>query len=109
MTDLDGIDWPQPTIPDKPREEGGQTHRRTLRIRALLAKGEHPVTRTRLRRADDPDDSETCGSCKHLWRKAPGNWPKCALAADPRRYNDGPDIVLSWPACKRWTPPEPAD
>jgi hypothetical protein len=69
--------------------------RRTIRNRALIASGRHPVSGSLL-----AGNGETCATCAHLRQHRYANtYYKC-------EYNDtgsaATDIRLGWPACTRW-------
>ncbi len=78
----------------------GVDAQRTLRRKALLAKGIHPTTKLPLRSGD-----ETCKTCAHAFKNY--KFWKC----DEVVTTGGPatDIRLSWPACARWEPATPTE
>lgn len=75
----------------------GRDARRTIRNRATLAGGRHPVTGLQLL---DPRWEYSCADCAHLTANRPTNrtyW-KCDLNAT---RGAATDLRKSWPACTR--------
>lgn len=79
--------------------------RLTIRQRANVDRGIHPLTRTPI----DQDPEHTCGTCRF---RAAGQYPKC-LWPDPDkpishrhhpRFTSGPatDVRAWWPGCTDW-------
>ncbi len=87
LFDLPKLPPAPPTSPDR---------RRTLRRKAMLAGGYHPVTKLKL-----ADNGETCGTCDQLRAQGgtAGVYYKCALRLT---RGAGTDTRLSWPACAAW-------
>lgn len=82
---------PAPLSPDR---------RRTLRQRAQIEAGWHPLAGTRTH-----PEVGTCGDCAHrVLVSTNGNrsWPKCDLT--PITHGPGSDCRAWWPACDRWEP-----
>lgn len=75
--------------------------RRTLRQRAQIQAGWHPLAGTRTRTRPDLG---TCGGCAHRVLRQWHNrtWPKCDLL--PLTHGAGSDCRAHWPACDRWEP-----
>jgi hypothetical protein len=77
--------------------------RRTLRQRADIAAGRHPLRVGRLAGEGHPGSGHRCGDCahRHPQRRGAGTYPKCDL-------NDtgsaATDCRAWWPACTRWEP-----
>lgn len=111
-TDLDRVDdvagqVPLPGMPEPvateaaaPAEKVPYGRRLTLRQRADVARGVHPLTRTKAR-----PDLGTCGDCAHrvlIYTNGNRRWPKCDL----REITHGPgsDCRAWWPACDRFEP-----
>jgi hypothetical protein len=71
--------------------------RLTLRRKALLDRGVHPLTRGKAR-----PDLGTCGTCAHLARQGgtAGSYLKCARG--PRTRGPATDVRAAWPACDRY-------
>lgn len=74
--------------------------RRTMRNKADIERGVHPATKVALRRTTHPGDTETCGSCKHHFRRG-STYHKCEHSAT---HGPATDIRVSWPACIGWEP-----
>lgn len=74
--------------------------RRTIRNKAMLEAGIHPVTKLEL--IDDPD--ARCGNCSSLHRHTPSR--KTYLKCSSVIMTGGPatDVRASWPGCSRWEP-----
>jgi hypothetical protein len=105
---MTGIDVPLfDDIPDsdrptpEPVEKISPDRRRTLKQRALLDAGIHPLTRAPLLPAEH---GLTCGDCwrfdVHEWRNR--TYFKCELNVT---HGAATDIRKSWPACTRYLPP----
>lgn len=80
------------TPPEKPLSA---QRRRTIRNRAFIKNGIHPVTRLPLAR-----NGETCGTCALSgWVRMGGRYFKCSL-----NKTSGPatDLRVFWPACEKW-------
>lgn len=68
--------------------------RRTLRLRAMLDRGVHPVTR------GPTKDGTTCGTCAHLTaHRHAKTYFKCGLV--PSTGGPATDIRVSWPGCEK--------
>lgn len=86
----------------QPGEKLSADRRRTLRQRAQVAAGIHPLTGGRAR-----PDLGTCGGCAHRlllgWHDRA--WPKC-VARDGLYVTHGAasDVRRWWPACDRFEP-----
>lgn len=86
--------------PTEPVEKISNDRRRTLRQKADVAKGIHPLTRRRVH----PDASRTCGSCR--FREVIGHhsrsYPKCTFG-DPTMpratHSAASDVRAWWPGC----------
>lgn len=99
---------PLPGMPDQPPRTPdplaglSPDRRRTLRQRAQVAAGWHPLAGTRTR-----PDLGTCGGCAHRvlvgWHNR--TYPKCDLAAIT--HGPGSDCRAHWPACDRFEPGDP--
>lgn len=75
-------------------EELSIDRRRTIRNKAEIAAGRHPVTGFRLLNAGW---NRTCGDCdRHEIHAYAKNYHKCALR---RSSSPSTDIRVSWPAC----------
>lgn len=69
--------------------------RRTIRNRAMIAQGFHPLTKLPLARND-----ETCGTCAHShWVRMGNKYFKCSMN---ETSGPGTDIRVWWPACTKW-------
>lgn len=87
--------FPVPPSTPAPTSESAQ-RRRTRRQREAIARGVHPLTRQPL-----AENGETCGSCRHLFRRAyAGTYFKCELASTSS--SAATDARKSWPACAWW-------
>lgn len=98
MSLFDTTEYTRPGTPAEPAEQLSYGRRLTLRWRADLDAGRHPVTRLPLL---DPEWGFTCGTCAHL-RYQPGvagSYPKCALR---HARSEATDLRLRWPACTRY-------
>lgn len=85
---------------ERTRRVSGESadQRRTRLRRELLARGIHPLTRTRLR-----PEGGTCGDCAHLRPetiRSGRTFYKCALVGSTN--GPGTDLRISWPACVRY-------
>jgi len=82
---------PEPTL--------SADRRRTLRQKAAVANGRHPLTGGRAF-----PDMGTCGSCAHriLLRHHDRTWPKCGVG--PSSHSAATDVRAWWPACGRYEP-----
>lgn len=93
---------PEP-LPDAPRL--GEDARRTLRNRALLDAGRHPVAKVPLHPDAPPvDDRDApgprCGTCVHLTRHTRARtWLKCG---DNATFSAASDLRKWWPGCIAW-------
>ena len=100
MTDLE-LFHVEPVIPPtpEPAEKLSADRRRTLRQKADVAQGVHPLMRTRTF-----PDMGTCGDCTHRLVLGHHNrsWPKCELAGIT--HGAGSDCRAWWPACSRYEP-----
>ncbi|MBT9255404.1 hypothetical protein KMZ30_07435 [Phycicoccus sp. KQZ13P-1] len=91
---------------DEPAEELSADRRRTLRQRAEIANGRHPLAGAPLH-AQAPTDPApggrplpfTCGTCSHrqTHRHNSRSYQKCDLV--PVTNGPGTDLRLWWPAC----------
>jgi hypothetical protein len=85
------------------KEKLSGDRRRTLRQRADVERGVHPLTRGRAR-----PDLGTCGDCRHRVLEYAYNghksWPKCELG--PRSAGPATDVRRWWPSCDRFEPKE---
>jgi hypothetical protein len=100
MTDLELFHVDPVTLPPgRPVEKLSPDRRRTLRQRAAVDRGVHPLTGGRAR-----PDLGTCGDCVHRfvvpWHDR--SYPKCDLG--PRTHGPGTDVRAWWPACDRFEP-----
>jgi hypothetical protein len=92
----------EPVTPPEPEpaEKLSADRRRTLRQKADVARGVHPLMRSRTF-----PDMGTCGDCAHrLLVLTNGNrtWPKCEIAGIT--HGAGSDCRAWWPACSRYEP-----
>jgi hypothetical protein len=85
-----------PADPVEPVVNLSADRKRTIRRRAMLDAGIHPLMGGAVRA-----DGETCGSCAHhcVQGDVARTYHKCEL-----RNTGGPatDIRVSWPGCYRW-------
>jgi hypothetical protein len=88
------LDSPPPT-PSEPKLSADR--RRTLRQKADVARGVHPLMRTRTF-----PDVGACGDCAHRQPGSAHRWPKCDLVAVT--HGPGTDCRAWWPACGRYEP-----
>ncbi len=98
--------------PANTRESVGVDARRTQRQRALIAKGEHPLTRLPLHPQAPADTGPqvrrpqpfTCGTCTHLLDLDYHNrrYLKCEIAGDT--HCAASDCRRWWPACRQYEP-----
>lgn len=90
-----------PTAPERPAGGDDRSRRRswTVRARALVSAGVHPLTRGKAR-----PDLGTCGECAHrvLTTYHARAWPKCEVG--PRTHGEQTDVRAWWPACDRFEP-----
>lgn len=77
-----------------PQEKLSADRKRTLRQKADIAGGRHPVTKLPLLEHGD----HTCGDCGRLFENARGYF-KCDANATSGAATD---IRKSWPACTLW-------
>lgn len=72
--------------------------RLTLRQKADVDRGVHPLRRTRT----DPDPAHTCGSCIHreLYQHHNRTYPKCDVG--PVAHSTQTDVRAWWPGCTDW-------
>ncbi len=90
---VDAFGYPRP-VPD-PQLSYGQ--RLTLRRRADIEAGRHPVTKLPLL---DAEWGFTCGTCAHhRVHRMGGTYHKCALRDTG---SEATDIRVGWPACARY-------
>lgn len=84
-------------MPPDERAHLSYGRRLTLRQRADVERGVHPLTKTPAR-----PDLGTCGDCCHRRseRKGDGRYPKCDLG--PRTHGPATDVRAWWPACDRF-------
>jgi hypothetical protein len=87
---------PVVTVPD-PYPGLSPDRRRTLRQRAQVAAGVHPLTGGRTR-----PDLGNCGTCAHrvLIGHHDRTYPKCELG--PVSSGAATDVRRAWPACERY-------
>lgn len=87
-----------PTTPD-PLAGLSPDRRRTLRQRADVERGIHPLTRGKAR-----PDLGNCGTCAHrvLQLHYDRTYPKCERG--PRSSGAATDVRRWWPACDRYEP-----
>lgn len=84
----------------------GEDARRTLRARAQLDAGRHPVAGIPLHPdAPPPGDRDApgprCGTCAHLCRRTRSHtWLKCGEHAT---HSAATDLRAWWPGCAVWT------
>jgi hypothetical protein len=72
--------------------------RLTLRQKADVVRGVHPLTRGKAR-----PDLGTCGDCVHRYLIGySGTYPKCELG--PNTHSQTTDVRRWWPACDRFEP-----
>jgi hypothetical protein len=86
--------------PPEPVENLSADRRRTIRQKADVVRGVHPLMKTRVR-----PELGTCGGCVHrLLTYTNGNrkWPKCEIAGIT--HGAGSDCRSWWPACDRYEP-----
>lgn len=78
------------------------SRRLTLRQRADIDRGVHPLARTALQ----TDTARTCGTC--LFRKNLGHhnhvWPKCTHPSVPTTHGAASDCRAWWPGCRHFGP-----
>lgn len=95
-----------PGPPLEPPPKLSTDARRTIRQRALLDGGTHPVTYLKLQPVEL---GRRCGNCQHLALKGgvAGRFYKCG-ALNGRYVTGGPatDLRLKWPACALWDTPD---
>lgn len=98
MSDLELFHVDAPPAPE-PGPKLSADRRRTLRQKADVARGVHPLMRTKTR-----PDVGTCGDCAHRLVLGHHNrsWPKCELAGIT--HGAGTDCRAWWPACDRFDP-----
>lgn len=99
MTDLE-LFRVDPAVPTAEAGEGlSRDRRRTLRQRADVERGIHPLTRGKAR-----PELGTCGGCAHrvLMRWHDRSWPKCELS--DMTHGAASDVRRWWPACDRFEP-----
>lgn len=92
---FDGYDDPPAPEPE-PVLSAGQ--RVTLRQRADIARGVHPLTRLPLLQPE----GHTCGDCRHRCQMWGGSrtYPKCDRV--PHAASQQNDCRAWWPACTQW-------
>jgi hypothetical protein len=108
--------FPELPAPEEPTEKLSTGRQLTLRQRALVEQGIHPLRGGAVR-----PDLGTCGDCVHRrvvsWKA--GAYPKCWHPTSPRTHGQRTDVRAWWPACSehelgdphpptddsaRWTP-----
>lgn len=88
--------------PGEPEPKLSAGRRLTLRQRADIDRGIHPLTRDALAGND-----ETCGTCRF---REPDHYPKClwrqpGVSGYPfHTFGAATDCRAWWPACNRWEP-----
>lgn len=92
MTDLELFHVDQPTA--EPVEQLSADRRRTIRQKADVERGIHPLTRGKAR-----PDLGTCGDCAHRLASE-RRYPKCELG--PNTRGAFTDVRAWWPACHRF-------
>lgn len=101
MSDLE-LFHVEPVIPPEPEpaEKLSADRRRTLRQKADVARGIHPLRR----RSRTFPDVGTCGDCTHRLVLGYHNrsWPKCDISEIT--HGAGSDCRAWWPACDRYEP-----
>lgn len=102
---------PVDLTPPETAEKLSAGRRLTLRQKADVERGRHPLTRGPL-----ANNGETCGTCVHRvlshWHTR--SYPKCALGIDPQTepldrapfaaHSSASDCRAWWPACRSWAP-----
>ena len=98
MSDLELFHVEQVAAPE-PTEKLSADRRRTLRQKAAVASGVHPLMGGKAR-----PELGTCGGCAHRLVLGYHNrsWPKCELAGIT--HGAGTDCRAWWPACGRYEP-----
>ncbi len=101
--------FPDLDFPAAPRLDPGLSadRRRTLRQRAAVDAGRHPLTGGRL--ADDP--AAKCGNCayRQLIQHHDRTYPKCVVDGYERlSHSAASDVRAWWPGCPRheWGDPK---
>lgn len=96
---FDGFPDPEP-VEAEPEEKLSAQRRLTLRQRADIDRGMHPLTHVPLL---DPRGKHTCGDCskRYLSGYRDHTYPKCSTI--PEMASSGNDCRAWWPACARWT------
>lgn len=84
---------PVETVETEPVETLSVGRRLTIRQRADVERGIHPLMKTKT----DLDEAHTCGSCVH---RQPGQYAKCEIG--PRTRGPATDVRAWWPGCSRW-------
>jgi hypothetical protein len=89
----------EPPPAPAPEPQLSADRRRTLRQRALVQAGRHPLTGGKAR-----PDLGTCGDCRFrvLYRHHGRTWPKCEVG--PQSHGGATDVRRWWPACERHEP-----
>jgi hypothetical protein len=93
-------------VPEQePIEKLSADRRRTLRQKADVSVGRHPLTRGKAR-----PDLGTCGDCRFrvIYSRFPRIYPKCVGHGgiyDTR--SAASDVRAWWPACERFEPGDP--
>lgn len=88
-------------VPDaEPVEKLSADRRRTLRQRADIQRGRHPLTGSRL----NPDPDATCGNCRFriVYGHHNRSYPKCTYGDGMPRasHSAASDVRAWWPACR---------
>jgi hypothetical protein len=88
---------PVPVVPAPVAEKLSAGRRLTLRQKADIAAGRHPLL-SGMRLADN---GETCGTCVHRTpSRGEHSWPKCEYRVTRGAASD---CRAWWPACTAWT------
>ena len=95
---FDGYPDPEQPAPAEREAKLSTGQRRTLRQKADVERGIHPLRR----HLPIVDNGHHCGDCDHLMhRHMGGSYLKCDLT--PMTHGPGSDLRAWWPACPDWT------
>jgi hypothetical protein len=101
-------DFDVPRIDHPERDPGlSADRRRTLRQRAAIDAGRHPLMGPPL--ADHPD--ARCGNCRfrELWRHHDRSYPKCVIDDGAHvSHSAASDVRAWWPGCRKHEWGEPS-